>query len=101
MLTRRLATSAVLVAAVLLLTPSAACAQAMPGDLPPKINKAIDNGVVWLKGRQIKNGAEKDSWERATIRSTRRCRPRPPALHRITASRSTRCSNATSILRIR
>jgi len=62
MLTRRLATSAVLVAAVLLLTPSAACAQAMPGDLPPKINKAIDNGVVWLKGRQIKNGAEKDSW---------------------------------------
>ncbi|MBI2921007.1 MAG: hypothetical protein HYY18_07980 [Planctomycetes bacterium] len=59
---RRFSTAAFLIAASVLLTPARARAQAMPGDLPPKINAAIDKGVAWLKNRQIKDGAEKDSW---------------------------------------
>ncbi|KAF0242817.1 MAG: hypothetical protein FD180_3712 [Planctomycetota bacterium] len=46
----------------LLLAPSTARAQGMPAELPAKINKAIDDGVVWLKARQKQDGAEKDSW---------------------------------------
>ncbi|NUN49218.1 MAG: hypothetical protein HUU15_10370 [Candidatus Brocadiae bacterium] len=55
-------TAAAAVLATLLLAPGTARAQAMTSDLPPKINQAIDNGVKWLKARQIKDGAEKDSW---------------------------------------
>jgi hypothetical protein len=59
---RQIFASAILSAATLLASPATARAQAMPSDLPPKIIKAIDTGVVWLKDRQIKQGKEKDSW---------------------------------------
>lgn len=60
---RRFSTTAIAALfASLLFVRSTAHAQGMPADLPPKINQAIDNGVKWLKARQIKDGAEKDSW---------------------------------------